>query len=377
LPNFHKKSHLERIKLLKQLCNLTSQESNIINNNISSQNKNIIENMIGTIQVPLGIATNFRINGKDYLIPMATEEQTVIAAASKGALLARKSGGFQASANKPIMIGQILLKTNALKDKINKIIKKNKDKFLQSINNRHSQTVNNGGGAQDFFVRKKINIKNKPFYIIHLIINVGNAMGANIVNDMTEALANLLEKKFHCRAVIKIVSNLSIYRTAHAQAIWKKEIIGTKTIENIIKAYEWAQVDHFRSTTHNKGIMNGIDAVAIATGNDFRALEAGAHAYACYQHPYQPLTRYYKNSNNDLVGEITIPLAVGIVGGSTQTNKTSQICLKIINAKTANELSQVMASVGLAQNFAALKALTQEGIHTSFQKFKKRSKNSN
>jgi len=370
IPGFYKKSQNERLAYLKTFSLLTDNEIALLKNcNALSPKtaKVMVENMITSIQIPVGIATNFCINGKDYLIPMATEELSVIAAASCGAKLTRVTGGFKTTASQQIMIGQIQI--TDIKDikKFKKALNENKTLILQKANKNHPHLIAHGGGARDLKLRI-INNNEHVFYLIHLLVDAQDAMGSNLVNEMVETIAPFIEQSCHCKTELKIVSNLAVYRIVIAQATWKKELIGKQTVEKIVKANQLAGCDLFRCTTHNKGIINGIDAVATATGNDWRAIEAGAHAYAAYNHPYQPLTKYYKNKNGDLVGELKLPLAVGIIGGSTQINPTAKICLKILQVKTACELAQIMAAVGLAQNFAALRALTNEGIQHGYIK---------
>ncbi|MBN2127508.1 MAG: hydroxymethylglutaryl-CoA reductase, degradative [Candidatus Diapherotrites archaeon] len=315
----------------------------------------LIENVIGALTLPLGIATNFVINGKDYLIPMVLEEASVVAAASKAAKL---SEGFTAKAEESIMIGQILLtEISDVEKTINEILKKEKE-LIESITNPEDIMVKLGGGA------KKIKaIKLKENWIeVQLLVDCKDAMGANTVNTLCEKLAPQLEKISNGNALMRIISNLAIYRKVKAKTIWKKELIGEEAIKAIIKANEFAELSPFRGSTHNKGIMNGIDAVCIATGQDFRAIEAGAHSFACFEKKYSPLTKYYKNSEGNLVGEIELPLAIGTVGGATKINPAAQFSMKLLEINSAKELECVIACVGLAQNFAALYAITTEGI---------------
>jgi hydroxymethylglutaryl-CoA reductase len=298
---------------------------------------------------------------------MALEEPSVVAAASSAAKLARISGGFLASSTKPLMIGQIqLTKIKDLKEAENKILLHKKE-ILELANKQDKILLKLGGGAKDLETKTLKTSCNKMM-IVHLLVNVKNAMGANIVNTMCEKISPLLEKLTKSKAILRIISNLPIHRIIKAKAIWKKEKIQKGIINKILDAYTFALIDPLRGATHNKGIMNGIDAVAIATGNDFRAIEAGAHTYAALNKTYKPLTKYYKNKNKDLVGEIELPIAAGIVGGITQTHPITKICLKILGVKSATELCQVLASVGLAQNFAALRALVKDGIQKSHMK---------
>jgi hydroxymethylglutaryl-CoA reductase len=354
----------ERLRALEDFAGLNKEEIKILSNKgtLGKIGERMIENVIGTMPLPLGIATNFLINGKDYLIPMAIEEPSVVAAASNAAKLAREKGGFKTNSTEPIMIGQVQLVniSNLAKAKLN--ILKNKKKILEIANKKDPFLLKLGGGAKDIELRE-IKTEEGKMLILHLLVNVKDAMGANVVNTMTEAISPLLEKITGGKTLLRIVSNLATYRLASAQVVFSKEAIGGENIvDGIVRAYLFAKSDHYRCATHNKGIMNGIDAVLLATGNDFRAVEAGAHAFAAITGRYLPLTQWRKNKNGDLVGTIKLPLAVGTIGGATNVHPTAKINLKILGVKTAKELAEVIASVGLAQNFAALRALVKEGI---------------
>jgi hydroxymethylglutaryl-CoA reductase len=370
ISGFYTKTHKERLSIIKEFANLDDKEISLLKNfnslHFESANR-MIENVVSVMPIPLGVATNFLINNADYLVPMALEEPSVIAAASKGAKLARFAGGFIASSSEPIMIGQIQL-TNVknIKKAISQI-EQNKTYLIEHANKQDSVLVKLGGGALDIKT-KAMQTNNSSTLIVELLVNVKDAMGANIVNTMTESIAPFIEKMSNGSVLLRILSNLNIYRTTKAMATWKKEILGQNVIENIIEAYNFAKTDPFRCATHNKGIMNGIDAVTIATGNDFRAIEAGAHAFATLNQKYEPLTKYHISNEGDLVGEIELPMAVGIIGGITQTHPIAKICLKILNVKSASELANIIASVGLAQNFSALLALVTEGIQRGHMK---------
>lgn len=370
IKHFYKKNQITRLNILKNFANLNYKDISILKKttalNFDSANR-MIENVISVMPIPLGIATNFIINKKDYLIPMALEEPSVIAAASSAAKLTRHSGGFFSYSTKPIMIGQIQLKKIKNLKEAQQKINSNKEEILKLANKQDPILINIGGGAKNIKT-KIIKTSRGSMLIIHLIVNVKDAMGANIINTMLEKITPFIKKITDGEICLRIVSNLPIYRITKAQAIWKKEIIDEKIINDILDAYVFAQYDPFRCATHNKGIMNGIDAIAIATGNDFRAIEAGAHAFASLKKGYSPLTKYYKNKNGDLVGTIKLPLSVGIVGGITQSHPIAKICLKILDVKNSSELAQVFASVGLAQNFAALRALVTDGIQIGHMK---------
>lgn len=364
ISGFHKLSPEEKAEKVKQFAGLTGEELETLRKtgalDFETANR-MIENVIGTTEFPLGIATNFLINGKDYLIPMAIEEPSVVAAASYAAKLARPSGGFKTSSTLPIMIGQIQL----LNIKDPKLAKQNillkKQDILDLANSRDSVLVKFGGGAKGF----EINIlktKRGVMLIVNLLVDVRDAMGANAVNTMAEAISPLLEEITGGEARLRIISNLAVKRLARAKAVWRRDVIGSETVERVLDAYAFADSDQFRCATHNKGAMNGVDAVTIATGNDFRAMEAGAHSYAARSGSYKPLTRYSKDREGNLVGEIELPVAVGTIGGSIRTNPIARISLKILGVKTARELGEVLAAVGLAQNLAGLRALATEGI---------------
>ncbi|MEM1513420.1 MAG: hydroxymethylglutaryl-CoA reductase, degradative [Candidatus Thermoplasmatota archaeon] len=362
ISGFYKMSMEERVKIVKEFAELSDEEANqLISFNALPKDiaNRMIENVVGCMQLPLGIATNFIINGKELLIPMAIEETSVVAAASNAARMARPAG-FRAKASEPIMIGQIQV-LNPCRDAEKKIMERKED-IIELANAQDKVLVEFGGGARDIEVRWLSN----DMLVVHLLVDVRDAMGANAVNTMAEATAPLIEKITNGKALLRIISNLAIYRMAEAEVVYKKEEIGN-AVDKVIKAYEFACLDPFRAATHNKGIMNGIDAVAIATGNDWRAIEAGAHAYAS-MNGYKPLTTWKKNENGDLYGKIKLPLAVGTVGGATKVHPMAKLCLKIMGVKTAKELAEIMASVGLAQNFAAIYALSTKGIQAGHMK---------
>jgi hydroxymethylglutaryl-CoA reductase len=364
ISGFYKLPIEERLKLLKDFAGLTDEEVSILKKTGALELEHadrMIENVVGTTEFPVGIATNFLINEKDYLIPMAIEEPSVVAAASHAAKLARPKGGFKTSSTEPIMIGQIQVLDVDNLEAAEKEILENKDKILELANKQDPTLVKFGGGARDVEVRK-LETERGDMLIIHLLVDVRDVMGANAVNTMTEAIAALIEEITGGKVRLRIISNLADRRVATAKAVWGKEVIGEELVEGILDAYHFAEADQYRCTTHNKGIMNGVDAVVIATCNDFRAVEAGAHSYAARDGRYRSLTKYYKNRDGDLVGEIELPVAVGVVGGATRTHPIAKISLKILGVKTARELGEIIAAVGLAQNFAALRALASEGI---------------
>jgi hydroxymethylglutaryl-CoA reductase len=322
----------------------------------------MIENVIGAFPVPLGIAVNFLINGRDYLIPMAIEEPSVVAAASYAAKMARTKGGFFTSSTEPIMIGQI--QTVDVNDPYGAkmAILGAKHEILKKANEQDPLLVSVGGGAKDLDV-KVIDANTGPMVITELHVDCRDAMGANAVNTMAEAVAPIVEKITKGRVYLRIISNLATKRLARAWTVVAKEAVGGEAVvDGIVEAYNFAAADPYRAATHNKGALNGIVGVVIATCNDHRAIEAGAHAYAARTGHYKPLTVWEKNKAGDLVGSIELPMAIGIVGGATKVHPVAKVALKILGVKTANELGEVMAAVGLAQNLGALRALAHEGL---------------
>jgi len=359
ISGFYKLSRKERLGFVKNFAGLTDEEIRILNESTIDFGivDRMIENAVGVMSVPLGVAVNFLINGKDYLIPMAVEETSVIAAASNAAKIARVKGGFKTNSTEPVMIGQIQLVNHKNPEEAKKIILENKEKILEMANEKDPMLVKFGGGAKDINVR----ILDDGMVVTHLLVDVRDAMGANAVNTMCEAVAPFIEKITGGKVYLRILSNLAVHRLSRATAVFSKDIIGEDVVDGIIQAYLFAKSDPYRCATHNKGIMNGVDAVVIASGNDFRAVESGAHSYAS-MNGYSPLTKYEKNENGDLVGSIELPTPVGLIGGATKVHPTAKICVKILGVKTARELGEIIAAVGLAQNFAALKALASEGI---------------
>ena len=365
ISGFYKFSPKERVQIVKEFAGLTDEEVKLLRSTGSLEldlADRMIENVVGAFPVPLGIAVNFLINGKDYLIPMAIEEPSVVAAASYAAKMARVKGGFFTSSTEPIMIGQI--QTVDIQDPYwaKMAILAAKEEILQKANEQDPMLISVGGGAKDLEV-KVIHASTGPMVIAELLVDCRDAMGANAVNTMVEAVAPLIEKITHGKVYLRIISNLATKRLARAWTVVAKEAIGgEEVVDGIVEAYAFAAADTYRAATHNKGILNGIIGVVIATCNDHRAVEAGAHAYAVRSGHYNPLTIWEKNKDGDLVGSIELPMAVGIVGGATKVHPIARIALKILGVKTATELGEVMAAVGLAQNLGALRALVHEGI---------------
>ena len=366
LSGFYKRSPEDRWKAIREFGELTDAEIDTIRSTGAlkfEQIDRMIENVVGSMPIPLGVAVNFRINGRDYLIPMAIEEPSVVAAASNAAKMARERGGFTTSTTGPVMIGQIQLVGVPDPHGARLTILGHRDEILSTANEKDPLLVKLGGGAKDVEVRV-VETPRGPMVITHLIVDCRDAMGANAVNTMAEAVAPHIEKWTGGRVYLRIISNLAVKRLSRARAVFAKEAIGGEdVVDGILEAYAFADSDPFRCATHNKGIMNGIDAVVVATGNDWRAVEAGAHAFAAWKAGgYRSLTAWEKDADGDLVGTIELPLAVGLVGGATAVHPTAKANVRLLGVKTAQELAEVIAAVGLAQNFAALRALTTEGI---------------
>ena len=365
ISGFYKLTPEERIQHVKDFADLTDQEVKILQSTGALEMEladRMIENVVGTFPLPLGIAMNFLINKKEYMIPIAIEEPSVVAAATYAAKMAREKGGFFTSSTDPVMIGQI--QAVDIKDPFAakmKILSAKKE-ILQKANDQDPMLVSVGGGAKDLNV-KVIDAKTGPMVITELDVDCRDAMGANAVNTMAEAVAPIIERITGGRVYLRIISNLAVKRLARAWAVIAKEAVGgEEVVDGIVEAYNFAAADPYRAATHNKGILNGIIGVVIATGNDHRAIEAGAHAYASRNGHYGTLSYWEKNSDGDLVGSIELPMAVGLIGGATKVHPTAKVTLKILGVKTANELGEVMAAVGLAQNLGALRALAHEGI---------------
>ncbi|GFN42115.1 MAG: 3-hydroxy-3-methylglutaryl-coenzyme A reductase [Marine Group I thaumarchaeote] len=369
ISKFFEKSQKERLDIVKNFANLSQEELEILENSggITFENADkMIENAIGTFSLPLGIATNFKINDKDYLVPMVIEEPSVIAAASKAAKIARIKGGFKVDADESYSIGQIQV-LNADSTAISKIEESSKE--ILEIANLQSNTLSKiGKGAKEVSCRE-IQTDSGKMLIVELLIDVGDAMGANVTNSMCEAVAPLIEKLSGGKTLLRILSNYSTRRMVKATAVFDKEGVGGEEIvDNIILAFQFAANDVYRAVTHNKGVMNGIISVANATGQDSRAIEAAANAYAARSGKYSSLTEWSKDAEGNLVGKLELPLSVGIVGGIIKVHPIAKICTKILGVTSAKELACVITATGLAQNFSALRALVTEGIQKSHMK---------
>ncbi|MHA2026733.1 MAG: hydroxymethylglutaryl-CoA reductase, degradative [Candidatus Thorarchaeota archaeon] len=364
ISGFYKLSREDRVKKLKEVTGLGDEDLGPLVDPGEvdlSVLDHMIENVVGSMTLPLGIATNFLVNEKDYLVPMAIEEPSVVAAASNAARMAREHGGFSATDTGPNMIAQIqVVDVPKPEDAKSKIMEK-KDELLTLANEQDPILVRFGGGARDLRIRI-FDTQVGMMLVTELIVDTRDAMGANAVNTMAEALAPRIETITGGRVILRILSNLAEFRLVRVKATFDRDMLGGEEVVNdIIAAWAFAEADPYRCSTHNKGIMNGIDSVVVATGNDFRAIEAGAHSYAAMG-GYSSLTKYEKTSDGHLLGSIEIPMAVGLVGGATKVHPVARACVKILGVESATELGHVIASVGLAQNLAALRALASEGI---------------
>jgi len=383
ISGFFKMSVEERQKIIQNLCDLTSEDMEYLKQSTNILDKagqgHYIENTIAVMNIPLGIATNFKLNGNDYLVPMAVEEASVVAAASNSAKVARTEGGFFTSHTLPVMIGQIQIV--GLSDPYAARIKilEHEKEIIEVANKQDPILIKFGGGCIGLNVKVLLETLTESMVIAELLVDVRDAMGANAVNTMNEAVAPMLERITGGKTILRIISNLADRRIVRARAVFKvseletKDMKGAQVVDGILQAFAFAEADPYRCSTHNKGIMNGIDAVALATAQDWRAIEAGVHAYAATKVPgkYSSLTSWEKNNSGDLVGTIEIPLAVGLVGGVARIHPIAQIAFKILGLKIpggALLLAEIMAAVGLAQNFGALRALASVGIQAGHMK---------
>jgi hydroxymethylglutaryl-CoA reductase len=369
LSGFYKLTPPERQRLLADWAELSPAQLAALENALGlAQADKMVENAVGVYGLPLGIATNFLINGEDVLVPMVIEEPSVVAGASFAARLARAGGGFHAEAADSLMIGQIQVLDLTDVEEAGRKLHNQRQRLIELANRTDPVIVSLHGGAQEVEVRTVRDSPAGPMLVVHLLYDCRDAMGANMVNTACEALAPLVEEITGGRVNLRILSNLADRRLARARCVVPaKELTtehapGALVAQRIVEAYALAAVDPYRAATHNKGIMNGVDAVALATGNDWRAIEAGAHAYAARDGRYRSLSTWAVNAAGDLVGTLEMPMAVGVVGGATRVHPTAQAALKIMGVNTARQLAEIIVSVGLAQNLAAIRALATEGI---------------
>lgn len=371
LPDFRNLTPQARLDHLGQLLNLSADDVGLLAapGALPMDIANgMIENVIGTFELPYAVASNYQVNGRDVLVPLVVEEPSIVAAASYMAKLARANGGFITSSSAPLMRAQVQIV--GVQDPLNARLSllRRKDEIIE-LANRKDQVLNRlGGGCRDIEVHTFVDTPRGPMLVAHLIVDVRDAMGANTVNTMAEAVAPLIEEITGGKVRLRILSNLADLRLARAQVritpeqLQSAEFSGDAVIEGIIDAYTFAAIDPYRAATHNKGIMNGIDPLIVATGNDWRAVEAGAHAYACRSGHYGSLTTWEKDGNGHLVGTLEMPMPVGLVGGATKTHPLAQLSLRILGVKTAQDLAEIAVAVGLAQNLGAMRALATEGI---------------
>lgn len=373
IPRFFEKTRDERLGAISDAAGLGAEDIEALRDASGGlafeQADNMVENAIGTLATPLGVATNFVVNGRDVLVPMAIEEPSVIAAASKGAKAARGGGGFRATASEAYSIGQIQLLDVADTDAAAGRIAERSEDIIALANTKSSTLSKMGRGAKEVSCRV-VDAPSGRMLIAELLIDAGDAMGANVTNSMCEAVAPLLEDicgdkngDRGARALLRILSNYSTRRTVRAQATFPQDVVGGPgVVGDMISAFEFADCDVYRAVTHNKGVMNGITAVANATGQDGRAIEAAAHAYACRTGRYRSITQWGRNGSGDLVGTIELPMSVGVVGGVVTVHPVARACMRILGAGSAGELACIMVSAGLAQNYAAMRALATDGI---------------
>ena len=373
IPNFFKLGVKERVRALHQRGLITDSDLRALETSDHTLKLHIadkmIENVIGVLGLPVGLGLNFLVNGKDYVVPLSVEEPSIVAGLSGAARTARLSGGFEASTTDPILIGQVQVVNLDDPERRRQELLDRSEEILNLANSLHPKMLGRGGGAKDVEVfLHEAPEDGRPMLVLHLLVDTRDAMGANVVNGMCEGVASLIETISGGKVFLRILSNLtdralvSVRARIPIQNLEVRGFSGEQVREGIILANDLARVDPYRATTHNKGIMNGVDAVAIATGNDFRAIEAAAHAYAARDGHYRALTRWYQNDEGDLVGEIEMPMKVGTVGGSLETNPTVRINHRLLGSPNAAELAGVMGAVGLAQNYAALRSLTTAGI---------------
>ncbi|MBO9331013.1 hydroxymethylglutaryl-CoA reductase, degradative [Achromobacter xylosoxidans] len=371
LPNFRSLTPADRLAAVADAVDLSAEERRLLAAPGAlglDRADGMIENVIAAFELPLGVAANFQVNGRDVLVPMAVEEPSVVAAASYMAKLARACGGFETSSTRPLMRAQVQVLGLGDPQGARLALLRERERIVALANGRDRTLVELGGGCQDIEVHVFPDTPRGPMLVLHLIVDVRDAMGANAVNTMAEAVAPLIEEISGGSVRLRILSNLADLRLARArvrltpQALDTAERSGADIIEGVLDAYTFAAVDPYRAATHNKGIMNGIDPVIVATGNDWRAVEAGAHAYASRDGRYTSLTHWEKDAAGALVGSIEMPMPVGLVGGATKTHPLARLALKIMGVKSAQELGEIAVAVGLAQNLGALRALATEGI---------------
>lgn len=373
IPGFYKMSVEERKRHIIELCGLDEATASQLLDPVSLPEETadkMIENVIGTFSLPLAVGLNFKVNEKDYIIPMAVEEPSIVASASYIAKIVRETGGFKTEATERVMIGQIQVVGCPNFEEAEAAIHREKDMLIQAANDAYPSLIARGGGAVDLDVRmlNEGESEYSRMLIVHVYVNTCDAMGANIINTMVESLAPVVEHLTNGKVYLRILSNYADRCLAKATCTIPVELLasdgyaGEEVRDGVVHAYEFAASDPYRAVTHNKGIMNGIDPVIIATGNDWRAVEAGAHAYAARDGQYRSMTKWYADEAGNLVGELEIPMSLGIVGGASRVHPMAKVAYQLLKVDSAAELAQVIVAVGLAQNLGALKALATDGI---------------
>jgi len=365
IGGFHKLGVAERIQAVAQFAGLKESDQALLadtGNLPADMADHLIENFVGTMNIPMGVATNMKIDGRDRLIPMATEESSVVAAVCNAARQSYDAGGFVTSMSGTLMIAQIQL-TDVRDPQHARLCILERRADVQAIcDDCDPVLLKLGGGFRELEVRV-LDTRGGPMVITHIVVDTRDAMGANAVNTMAEKLAPQIAAWTGGRTNLRILSNLADRRLARARCTWPLAAIGGEAVrDGMLSAYHFADADPYRAATHNKGIMNGVSAVVLATGNDTRAVEAGAHAYAARNGRYASLTTWEVTANGDLAGSIELPMAVGLVGGATKLHPMAKVALKTLGVNTAEELARIIAAVGLAQNFSAMKALATTGI---------------
>ena len=378
LEGFYKLSVSERREMLAELASLTPEQVKAWSSDgeLSEEAADrMIENVVGTYSLPIGVATNFIIDSEHYLVPFVLEEPSVVAAASNMAKRCHGRGGFTSNNDDPVMIGQIQLVDCDNPSAAMGTIIDNKQDLIDSCNEVDPILVKFGGGCRDIEARL-IETDSGPMVIVHILVDCRDAMGANAVNTMAETIAPKIEGMTGGTVILRIISNLAIHRLARVSAVFTPEEMsdkgdsqqGSEVIDGILQAYHFAKADPFRATTHNKGIMNAISAIAIACGQDWRAIESGAHSYASHERAYGSLTHWERDDEGNLLGSIELPMAVGLVGGAVRVHPAAQANVALLGITTADQLAKVMAAAGLVQNLGALRALATVGIQAGHMK---------
>ncbi|MGM8211183.1 hydroxymethylglutaryl-CoA reductase, degradative [Virgibacillus sp. W0430] len=372
IPGFYNMTVEERREIIAKLYNITDRSQLFSEQPLKTETADkMIENVIGTFPLPLGLGLNFLINGQEYAVPMAIEEASVVASASYIAKIVRGAGGFQTEATERIMIGQIQVVGCEDIYAAKRAVLEAKESLIQAANAAYPSMVARGGGAEGLDVRilnEDASSAYSQMLVVHLYVDTCDAMGANIINTMVEALAPTVEELTNGKVYLRILSNYADRCLAHAKCVIPPKLLksegfsGEEVRDGVVHAYEFAASDPYRAVTHNKGIMNGIDPIVIATGNDWRAVEAGAHAYAARDGHYGSMTSWTVDGEGNLVGELELPMSIGTVGGATRVHPMAKLALDILGNPSASELAQIMVAVGLAQNLGALKALVTDGI---------------